>query len=76
MKRSLNTLRLPVAIGLFGVASVALATTGWYQFDNAFKPLPCQDGWMACMDGDTYVTPGMVMDGNGRPPPAHMRFGF
>ena len=48
--------------------------SGWYQFDGAFEPLPCQDGWMACMVDGQYVSPGMVVDGSGRPHPAQQRF--
>lgn len=64
------------SVGLLGVAGVALAAASWSDFKPAFPPLPCQDGWAACLVGGQAVTPGMVLDGQGRPHPADMRIGF
>lgn len=62
-------------VGLFGVVGVALAAS-WGDFKAAFPALPCQDGWAACVVDGQPVTPGMVLDGKGRPHAADMRIGF
>lgn len=66
---------LALPVGLLGVAGVALAAS-WGDYKAAFPALPCQDGWAACLVDGQPVTPGMVLDGKGRPHPADMRIGF
>lgn len=70
--------RLPtrlLPLGLLGVAGLALAGT-WSDFSAAFPGLPCQDGWAGCIVDGSPVSPGMVLDGQGRPHAADMRLGF
>ncbi len=74
MKRNLRSWL--VAAGLSGIASVALAASGWSDFDDAFPALPCPDGWAGCVVDGKTVTPGMVYDAERRPHPSSMRFSF
>jgi hypothetical protein len=67
--------RLLLPLGLLSVTGVALAIP-WSGFDDAFDPLPCPDGWAACVISGQTVDPGMVRDSASRPHPANMRVGF
>ena len=68
-------LPLGLTLGVLCATGVALAIP-WSDFDDAFDPLPCPDGWAGCViDGDV-INPGMVKDTAGRPHPSDMRVGF
>lgn len=67
--------RILVSLALFSGAGLALAGE-WKSYGAAFPPLPCSDGWAACVVGGAVVSPGMVLDAAGRPQPADGRFGF
>ena len=73
--RSPRLLTRLLPLGLSGVAGLALAGN-WSDFKAAFPGLPCQDGWAGCIVDGTPVSPGMVLDAQGRPHPADMRLGF
>ncbi|MCB9778405.1 MAG: hypothetical protein H6742_07575 [Alphaproteobacteria bacterium] len=68
-------LPLGLSAALLGLAGVAVAQS-WGDFEAAFPGLPCQDGWAGCIVGGAPVSPGMVLDGAGRPHPSDMRIGF
>jgi len=60
-----------VLVGLL-IAPAALAA-GWADFESVFPVFPCQDGWMACYENGTRITPDPTPDDEGRMEPSDMR---
>jgi len=75
MKKQMFSLGPISMLGGLLLGGVAIAGS-WTDFGPSFESFPCQDGWAACVVNDTVVSPGMVLDGQGRPHPAGQRIGF
>ena len=66
---------IPVVI-LMLLGQGAAQAAGWADLDNAFPPLPCQDGWAGCIVDGQQVDSDMQRDSQGIPVPAQARLGW
>ena len=75
MNRRIHPLLLSTAVALGAAGVVAASDLG--KYDALFPSNPCQDGWVACLDGTGQeINPEPLTDAIGVPSPADARLGW